>query len=64
MTDRQSINFGRSRIAFGKYQGTRIDEVPIDYLEKICDPQPFIASLRRYLASPRIAEERNREDNQ
>ncbi len=53
-TDRQSKCFGRAKIPFGKYAGTCVDEIDLDYLEHLCEPQPFIQSLKRYLASMRI----------
>lgn len=56
-TDRQARAFGRTRIPFGKFAGTCVDEVPLDYLERLCDPQPFILSLKRYLASQRVQQE-------
>lgn len=56
-TDRQARAWGRTTMPFGKYAGQCIDEVPIDYLEMLCDPQPFIRSLKRYLASQRIQSE-------
>lgn len=60
MTDRQSIAFGRTRIPFGQHVGERVDDAPIAYLERLCDPSPspFIQSLRRYLASQRIEAEK------
>ena len=55
--DRQAKAFGRGKISFGKYAGETVDSVPLDYLRHLCDPQPFILSLKRYLASQRIAAE-------
>ena len=57
LTDLQSRAFGRSIIRFGKHEGTPVDEIPLDYLEMLCEPQPFIRTLRRYLASTRISME-------
>lgn len=56
-TDHQARTFGRCRIPFGKYAGTCVDEIDLEYLRKLCDPQPFIQSLKRYLASARIQQE-------
>jgi hypothetical protein len=56
-TDRQSRVFGRTKIPFGKHQGTCVDEIDLNYLGKLCEPQPFILSLKRYLASQRIQQE-------
>ncbi len=58
-TDRQSRVFGRTRIPFGKHVGMCVDEIPLEYLEKLCDPSPFIRSLKRYLTSQRIRQEGN-----
>lgn len=52
--DDQARVFGNTKMPWGKYAGTRVDEVPLDYLEKLCDPQPFVKSLKRYVASQRI----------
>ncbi len=56
--DHQSKCWGRTKMPWGKYQGECVDDVPIEYLEKLCDPQPFIRSLKRYLSSRRIMLER------
>jgi hypothetical protein len=56
-TDRQASAFGKTRMPWGKYSGQCVDEVPLDYLERICDPQPFIRSLKRYVTSTRILAE-------
>lgn len=56
-TDAQARAWGRNRMQFGKHQGTAIDEVPLSYLEKLCDANDFTRHLRRYLASQRVAAE-------
>ena len=61
-TDHQAKAFGRSKMPFGKHAGEPVDEVPLDYLEKLCDPQPFIKSLKRYCASTRIALKRGNDE--
>ena len=61
MTDKQSKEFGRLPIPFGKYKGEPVDQVPLDQLQWYAD-LPFQQQLRLYLASPRIqAEDRDRE---
>jgi uncharacterized protein (DUF3820 family) len=57
MSDRQARAFGQSRMAFGEFQGTRIDEVPLERLQWYADTSPFQKQLRRYLASSRIQSE-------
>jgi len=58
MTDAQAKAFGASKMPFGMHNGRRVDEVPIDYLERVADPNEFQRALRRYLNSPRIKAER------
>ena len=57
-SDSQARAWGRTRLQFGKYEGTPIDEVPLFYLEKLAEPNDFTRHLRRYLASTRIAMEK------
>lgn len=56
-TDAQARAWGRNTMQFGKHQGTPIDQVPLDYLERIAEPNEFTRYLRRYLASRRIQHE-------
>jgi len=56
-TDEQARHWGRTRIPFGKHEGTPIDEIPLDYLEHLAEPTEFIRHLRRYLASGRVRQE-------
>ena len=56
MTDVEAKRFGAEVLEWGKHKGTRIDEVPLEYLQWYAD-QPFQKQLRRYLASPRIRAE-------
>lgn len=55
-TDDEAKNFGRTLVPhpFRKYQGDPVDGVPLKYLENLCEPNPFIEKVRRYLASTRI----------
>ena len=53
MTDDQSRQFGSTSMPFGQYRGTRVDEVPLDYLSWIADDQ-FLRDLPRYLRSRRV----------
>ncbi len=57
LTNRQSRAFGHSLISFGKYAGSSVDQIPVDYLEHLCEPKPFIEMLKRYLASQRVQAE-------
>jgi hypothetical protein len=54
MTDEQSREFGAMVIPFGKYAGSRYDEVPLDYLEWLADQN---SKLVRYVRSRRVQEE-------
>jgi hypothetical protein len=56
-SDHQARCFGASKMPFGKHQGQRIDEVPIDYLAMLAEGNEWTQSLRRYLASERIQSE-------
>jgi hypothetical protein len=56
-SDAHARAWGRNKMQFGKYEGQRIDEVPLSYLEKLAEPNDFTRHLRRYLASARIAME-------
>jgi uncharacterized protein (DUF3820 family) len=57
MTDEESRAFGKKELDFGKHKGTRIDEVPMEYLYWL-DAQPdFRGELRKYLKSDRIQSE-------
>ena len=56
-SDAQARAWGATRMPFGKHQGARIDEVPLEYLELLAAPNDFTLHLRRYLASPRIQAE-------
>jgi hypothetical protein len=58
MTDAESSRFGNEIMEFGKYKGTRIDDVPMDWLEWYSD-QGFQTRLRDYLASDRVKIERS-----
>lgn len=65
-TDAQARAWGKQRMRFGIHEGQRIDDIPISYLEKLADPSDFTRSLRRYLASHRLAceeEARSQEKN-
>ena len=58
MTNVQAKAFGASVLSFGKHQGRRVDEVPLDYLEWLAGQEnEFQKNLRRYLLSERIVRE-------
>lgn len=59
-TDHQARMWGRTKMPFGRYAGRAVDEVPLEYLEKIAEPNQFNRSLRRYLASRRVQAEDER----
>lgn len=55
MSDLQAKAFGASLMTFGKHAGTRIDQVPLEYLLWLADaPDEWKADLRRYLKSRRV----------
>ena len=62
MTNEEAKEFGNYLIPFGKYAGTRIDKVPLDYLLWI-DSGHFLAyigfreNIHRYILSERIQRE-------
>jgi hypothetical protein len=58
MDDVESRQFGNQIMEFGKYKGTRIDDVPMDWLEWYSD-QGFQSKLKSYLASDRVRIERS-----
>ena len=58
MNQQESREFGQEVIPFGKHQGIRVDEIPLDYLEWYADLD-FVDKARRYLRSRRIREENN-----
>lgn len=58
MDDAEARRFGQETMPFGKFAGTKMDEVPLDYLEWYAD-QPLQRQLIRYLKSRRIREERD-----
>ena len=57
MSDRESRIFGDARIQFGMHRGTRVDEIPLEYLEWLDDQPDFRCELRRYLNSERLKRE-------
>jgi len=57
MTDKQAKVFGAVLMPFGLHKGKRVDEVPLEYLERLTDPSSFLKEVRRYLASRRIRNE-------
>lgn len=59
MSDVQARAFGASTIGFGKHQGKRVDDVPIEYLHFLVDEAggQFVKQLRRYLRSERVQRE-------
>jgi hypothetical protein len=61
MTDLQARAFGQALMPFGQFQGQPVDEVPLNYLRKLCDPSAFIRNLKRYLATDRVQAEDNSE---
>jgi uncharacterized protein (DUF3820 family) len=56
MSDADAKVFGNHIIGWGKWAGTRIDDIPLEYLEWVAE-QTFQGSLREYLASRRIKAE-------
>lgn len=61
MSDQESKSFGNEIMKFGSYEGTRIDNVPLDYLAWLHDASKlFVHQVGRYLISQRIIVENNR----
>jgi hypothetical protein len=56
MTDGEARLFGKQPMPFGQHVGTRIDDVPLDYLRWYAD-ETFQEDLRRYLESNRVKRE-------
>ncbi len=63
MTDEESRAFEKKRFTFGKFRDAEISSVPFSYLEWFVDlPETDLKlQIRRYLDSPRIKLERERE---
>ena len=62
MSDWQASDFGARLMMFGKHAGTRIDQVPLEYLIWLAEsPDEFRAELRRYLKSKRVQIEQDME---
>lgn len=58
MTDVEAARFGQELIDFGRYEGRRIDDIPLDYLSWVCDTQGLFAKkTHRYLRSQRTKQE-------
>lgn len=58
MSDRESKEFGGKPMEFGKHKGTRVDEVPLEYLLWLSQTKDqFKIDLRRYVMSRRIQAE-------
>jgi len=55
MSDIRAKEFGRRMVEFGKFQGKRYDDVPLDYLEWLADQGKELLS---YLKSRRVRVER------
>jgi len=64
MNDSESAAFGQVALPYGKHQGTKVDDVPLAYLEWMANPEDsdLVRSLRRYLASDRVRRERAGEE--
>jgi len=58
MSDAAAKGFECRRMPWGKHTGEQIKDVPLSYLEKLCDHDPFVDDLKRYLESPRIRVQR------
>ena len=54
MTDEEAREFGTTIVDFGQYQGRRMDDMPLDYLEWLTAAN---AKMQRYLRSRRIMAE-------
>lgn len=56
MSDQESKEFEKQKLTFGKFDGIRIREVPLDYLVWFADSsdQEIKDKIRSYLKSPRI----------
>ncbi len=61
-SDARAKAWGRTRIPFGQYEDTPVDELPLDYLEFLAEPSAFIRDLRRYLASRLVQQEGDQAD--
>jgi hypothetical protein len=46
--------FGASKVAFGRYTGERVDDVPLEYLEWLDSQYDFRHQLKRYLATEHL----------
>lgn len=66
MTNDESRKWGQlTKMPFGKYQGERIDSVPVRYLRMISQPDQFRMDLARYMESERVAKgERDDEEDE
>lgn len=51
MSAEQAAAFSSEVIGFGKYSGSKICDIPVDYLRFIAQPDPFKQRLVRYLAT-------------
>ena len=60
MSDTEAKAHGQTQtMRFGKYEGRRIDDVPLDYLIWLADESRRLwKEMHRYLNSPRIKKER------
>lgn len=56
MKDAEAVAFGRRPIDFGKYVGTDIERVPLEYLAWLADGRvdPFKSEVHRYLLNPTV----------
>jgi len=58
MTDLGANVFGAKKFPFGKYKGTAISDVPLDYLDWYAgQTDEFRVDVGRYLASPNLQRE-------
>ena len=57
MTDMESQGFENTCMEFGKHNGERMGDVPIDYLFWLDEQDNFSKLLKRYLLSKRVQRE-------
>ena len=51
MNEREAKHFGGWTIQFGKYTGTSIVDIPLEYLKELDEKSDFRRELNRYLRS-------------
>jgi hypothetical protein len=57
-TDIEAKRFETQTFPYGQYNGVKISDIPLDYLDWIVDNSELSLKIKRYLLSKRVTDER------